>query len=59
MDISPETETRLADEARRRGITVDALLQRFVEEQALPVRPARTLVGLPVWHLGVIAPLHL
>ncbi|MGD0223141.1 MAG: hypothetical protein ABSF71_12455 [Terriglobia bacterium] len=30
--ISPETEARLTDEARRQGISVDALLERLMAE---------------------------
>ena len=34
IEISREIETRLADEARRQGISVDALLERFINERA-------------------------
>jgi hypothetical protein len=35
IEISRETEERLADEARRLGISVDALLENFIEERPL------------------------
>lgn len=33
IDISHETETRLTDEARRQGVSVDALLERLMIER--------------------------
>jgi hypothetical protein len=57
IDISRETEARLAAEARRRGISVDALLARFIDECAALTRPTRT-PELPVWHLGGAGALH-
>ena len=44
IEISRETEARLADEAKRLAISVDALLERLVDERAAPSS------GLPVWH---------
>jgi len=41
IEISPETEARLTDEARRQGISVDALLERLMAEH----RPGETLVS--------------
>jgi len=59
LNISPETEARLAEEARRQGITVDALLERFINERAPSVQPeSRKAPELPVWRLGVIGSLH-
>jgi len=58
IDISPETETRLADEARRHGVSVDTLLKRFIDERAALTRPATAPPVLPVWHLGSIEALH-
>jgi hypothetical protein len=40
IEISQETEARLAAEARRRGISVDALLARFIDEHAALTQPA-------------------
>ena len=58
IEISRETEARLADEARRRGISVAALLERFIDERAALTRPARPSPQLPVWHLGGAGALH-
>ena len=58
IEISRETEARLADQARRRGISVAALLERFIDERAALTRPARPRPELPVWHLGGAGALH-
>ncbi len=58
IEISPETETRLADEARRRGISVDTLLNRFIDERAALTHRAPSRPDLPVWHLGSVGALH-
>ena len=53
LDISPQTEARIRQEAQRQGISVDALLERLMNDQA-----AATVVRfyealeLPVLHLG-------
>ena len=52
IEISRETEKRLADEAKRLGISIDALLERYVEEGAALTKPARPRPELPIWHLG-------
>jgi hypothetical protein len=54
IDISRETEARLNDEARRRGISVDALLEWLLSERVAPDRAgdSGSLPELPVWHLG-------
>jgi hypothetical protein len=57
IEISQETEARLAAEARRRGISVDALVARLIDEHAAPTRPAQP-AALPVWHLGGARDLH-
>jgi hypothetical protein len=57
IEISRETEARLTAEARRLGISVDALLNRFIGEQAL-THSARPKPELPVWHLGGAGALH-
>jgi hypothetical protein len=51
IDISQKTEERLTDEARRLGISVDALLERLVVRHAGPV-PTRPRPELPAWNLG-------
>jgi len=57
VEISPQIQARLADEARRQGISVDELVTHLIEEHA-PIHPARTKPELPVWHLGGSGPLH-
>jgi hypothetical protein len=51
IEISKETETRLTDEARRLGISVDALLTRLVGGHTAPAS-TRTRPKLPAWNLG-------
>jgi hypothetical protein len=58
IEISRETEARLAAEARRQGVSVDALLARFINEQAALTQPAQVKAELPVWHLGGAGTLH-
>ena len=58
IEISQETEARLAAEARRLGITVDALLARFISEHTALTKPAQPVAALPVWHLGGTGELH-
>jgi hypothetical protein len=60
LDISLKTEARLAAKAQEQGLSIDALLERLLNDAADP--PASTANGeapvLPVWHLGVIGSLH-
>jgi len=58
IDISRETEARLTDEARRLGVSVDALLKRFIDEHAAVTYPARARPGLAIWQLGGVGALH-
>lgn len=58
IDISRETEIRLTAEARRLGVSVDALLKRFIEEHAAATYPTRARPNLPIWHLGGVGALH-
>jgi hypothetical protein len=58
IEISRETEARLAEEARRRGISVDALLKQFVSERTVLTHPDQGKPKLPVWHLGRVGALH-
>jgi hypothetical protein len=58
IEISREIEACLADEARRQGISVDVLLERFINEQAALTQPAQPKPELPVWHLGAVGALH-
>ena len=61
IDVSNETEARLTNEARRQGVSVDALLERFMSERGAA---AHVVTGngstpkVPILHLGVIGPLH-
>lgn len=54
IDISHETEARLTDEARRRGISVEALLERLMTERGVTAHLARHAPELPVCHLEVV-----
>ena len=58
IEISRETEARLAHEAERLGISVDALLQRFIVEHATLTQPATVHPRLPLWHLGAAGAMH-
>jgi hypothetical protein len=58
IEISHETEARLIEEARRQGISVEALLKRLMSETAATTHVAGAAPELPVWHLGGIGPLH-
>lgn len=49
IEISKETEARLTAEARRLGISVDALLARLVGGHAAATRRKPEL---PAWNLG-------
>jgi hypothetical protein len=59
IDITSETEARINDEARRQGVSVDALLERLMSESAAAAHVAG--IGapkLPRLHLGVKGALH-
>ncbi len=59
LTISQNTEARLAEESRRQGISVDALLQRLIDEHTgRPNVPLDEAPELPVLHLGPMGPLH-
>jgi len=58
IEVSRETEARLTDEARRQGISVEALLERLISERGVTAHAAGTAPELPVWHLGAVGPLH-
>jgi hypothetical protein len=57
IEISPEIEARLIDEARRRNISVEAVLERLVTER-LTATEAKPAPELPVWHLGPVGALR-
>jgi hypothetical protein len=59
IEVSRETEARLTSEARKQGISVDALLERLMSEfRAHATGGARSVPELPVWHLGGAGALH-
>jgi hypothetical protein len=59
IEISCETEARLTVEARRQGISVDALLERLMNEHGASVSAGvRSAPELPVWHLGGVGSLR-
>ena len=59
IEIGHEIESRLVDEARRQGISVDALLERLIDERG-PTVPASTApaLELPILHLGAMGAFH-
>ena len=72
LDISLETEARLAARAKEQGLSVDAYLERLTEPpqgvrgldilKEAGIQPESTANGdaphLPVWNLGVRGSLH-
>jgi len=59
LDISPQTEARIRQEAQRQGISVDALRERLMNDQAAGATDrAHQALELPVLHLGPMGPLH-
>ncbi|HXN47089.1 MAG TPA: hypothetical protein VN893_10645 [Bryobacteraceae bacterium] len=58
IEVSRETAARVMDEARRQGISVDALLERLMSERGGTAQVAGGAPELPIWHLGEVGPLH-
>ena len=60
IEISHETEVRLTDEARKQGISVDALLERLMSEGEATAHVVGTgsTPKVPILHLGAMGPLH-
>jgi hypothetical protein len=62
IEVSHETEARITDEARRQGVSVDALLERLMTERAAAAAPVAGRNGaapkLPRLHLGAMGSLH-
>jgi hypothetical protein len=56
LHLTPETEARLTKEARRQGVSVEALIERLISERASADHGAAP--ALPVWHLGGGGPYH-
>jgi len=58
IEISHETEARLVDEARTRGISVDVLLEMLMNERGAAAPAADAAPELPILHLGAMGALH-
>ncbi len=43
LNVSEQTEAQIAEQARREGVTVEALLKRLIDEHAANVSAARPL----------------
>ena len=56
--ISPETEARLTDEARKQGVSVEALLDLLLAGRRASAAAAFLPPELPVWNLGGAGALH-
>jgi hypothetical protein len=60
IEISPEIEARLIEEARQQGVSVEALLQRLMDEREVKAPVARngSVPKLPILHLGDVGSLR-
>jgi hypothetical protein len=59
LDISLETEARLAAKAGEQGLSIDALLERLLNDDEMPAAAINGQAPqLPAWHLGVRGSLH-
>lgn len=60
IEVSHETEARLTEEARKQGISVEALLERLMSEPEARVRlgVSGSIRKVPILHLGAMGPLH-
>jgi hypothetical protein len=59
IQVSPETQAWLADQARRQGVSVEALLEQLLtERRAARIARDRPAPELPTWHLGGSGSLH-
>jgi hypothetical protein len=58
IQISPEIEVRLTNEAQKQGVSVDTLLARLMSECQVTTNPVPSKPELPVWHLGSAGALH-
>ena len=58
LEISQEIQARLADEAQKEGVSIEALLQRLMDKHEENMRKTGVSPQLPVWHLGAKGPLH-
>lgn len=60
LDISPNTETRVAAKARELGLSIDAFLERLLSESDNlgGCAPRGSGPELPAWHLGARSSFH-
>ena len=59
LEISQETQPRLAEEARKEGVSVETLLRRLMDKHDETMKAAAgSGPELPVWHLGVLGSLR-
>lgn len=60
LEISRETEARITGEARKHGLSVDALLDRLMNEREAitPASGSALQPELPVLHMGPVGSLH-
>ena len=60
LDIPRETAVRLAAKAHEQGLSINALLERLLNEAGNLKAPTANgeLPKLPVWNLGVRGSLH-
>ena len=60
IEISHENEARLTDEARKQGVSVDALLERLMSECGAAAHLAGngSTPRAPILRLGAMGPLH-
>ena len=57
IEVSHEIEARLTEEARKQGISVEALLDRLIGEREVAISKG-SVPEVPVWHLGGAGSLH-
>jgi len=59
IEISRETEVRLTDEARKQGLSVEALLEQLLSERrATAFTGNGSVPKVPILHLGAMGALH-
>jgi hypothetical protein len=58
IEVSHETEARVAEETRRQGVSVETLPERLVSESVTVGDTAGVARELPVWRLGDLGSLH-
>jgi hypothetical protein len=59
LDISTKVEARLAAKAREQGVSIEVLLERFLNLVDLLATPSHgEAPEIPVWHLGARGSLH-